>query len=169
MKTREPRSDSVLAAENRAQAARSEIPLPEGLELPTEEHRRLWKQYSSMKLARDWRTGDLVQLHDMVGICVNIRRGEEWLNANGWVFEDARGTLRAHPLVTIVKDLRSQRQNILRGIGLNVATEGEQSARKRAPSVADEMAAARGEVDTSAVRKAPQLLAVSGGRNRSKT
>ena len=139
------RTDSVSAAQERMKAASYDIPLPDGLKLRTKEEKLLWKQFSSMKLAKDWRVGDLVQLHEVVQLACRIREGDELLRTGGYVVVNQQGDLKENPLVGVVAKLRNQQRAIIRGLGLIVATEGraQQGANRAAPSVEDVEAAKR--------------------------
>ena len=138
---------------DRRQAVGEEIPVPEGLDLSTDEEKLLWQQYSSMKSSGDWRVGDLVTLHQVVRLEVKVREAEKALNYDGWVIEDRFGALKPHPLADLHGKMTNQKLSILRALGLTIGTEAKESARKHAPSVADTAAAKKGG-------KRPNLLAV---------
>lgn len=129
--------------------------MPEGLRLANKAERTLWRQYSKMKLAADWRTGDLCQLFEVVQITHQLRQLDKQVKREGYVVLDARGAAKENPLVGVISKMRAQRQSMMRGIGLTVSTDGKahQAAKKAAVSVADEQAAV--------AKDKPSLLAVS--------
>lgn len=149
-------SNGVVAAQRRAQALGEEIPVPEGLRLANKQEKILWAQYSKMKLAIDWRAGDLVQLHEVVQLTTEIRKVEKEVKRKRHVIVDRFGTTREHPLVGVASKMRAQKQSLMRGLGLTVSVDGQaqKAVKKAAVSVADEQAAAN-------AKQKPSLLAVS--------
>lgn len=144
---RDTPSTGIDAAKKRRNAVEQVVPVPEGLELSTELSILLWAQYSRMKLVEDWRTGDLIQLHEVVRIEEEIRSVEKALakeiRAGRRMVATPRGGETENPHYGLLDKLRKQKLAVLRSLGLNAPTVGNQHAAKlrKAPSVADEQAA----------------------------
>lgn len=152
--TRKQPSTSVQAAVTRRQAAVQEIPVPEGLELVGEVQETVWAQMTLMKTENEWRTGDLITLHQVVRLESKIREAEKVLNQDGWAITDRFGAIKPHPLAELTLKMTNQKMALLRSLGLNISAEGRAASRKAAPTVADQKAAK----NKSAGR--PNLLAV---------
>ena len=147
-------SDSVQAQMAREQAATQVVDPPVGTVWPTEEHRLLWGQLSTARLASDWSVADLVQLVDLVNVECRLRSLETQLGMEGDVIINRHGEPAPNPLTHLVNQRRSQKLSLLRNLGISARDKGsEQSIRRAAPSVEEQQAAANRQ-------KGASLLAV---------
>ncbi len=139
MASKRRRSDSVQSAIERAQEP-EEIPVPEGISLASEDERTLWEQYTRMRAASDWRTGDLLQVHQVVRCDIEVRMLEKDIREHGFYDVNPAGERIPNPSVGMLDKWRRQKLAILRGIALNVPNDATQASRDRnnAPKVTAE-------------------------------
>jgi hypothetical protein len=138
---RRPASDSLQAQMERTQAVNTNIPVPEGVTLRSDEERLLWKQYTAARLPSNWRTIDLLNLVDVVKLEMRVRELEEQVGLEGTLLPNRFGEPKPHPAAEMALKARHQRIAILRGMGLSIGVTGTEHARREnlaAPSVQDE-------------------------------
>jgi hypothetical protein len=115
---RRSRSDSI-SAESKSFRTLTKIPLPEGIELDSDEERVLWDQFTKTRAASDWRDFDLVLLAKIVKLEANMRRHQETIKKSGPLISNKRGTLVENPLLRVVDTLQRQQLALIRSMSLN--------------------------------------------------
>jgi hypothetical protein len=118
MTTRKQRSDSITA-QSRAFQSAGDIPVPDGVELETEEEALIWRQFSKVRSMDAWRDFDLVLLSKVVKLEVSIRRHQSTLDKSGPLIKNKRETLVENPLLRVVDTLQRQQMAIIRSMSLN--------------------------------------------------
>jgi hypothetical protein len=116
--TRRLRSDSVTAESNNFRAGVS-IPVPNGIELDSEDEKILWGQFTKTRAAADWRDFDLVLLAKIVKLEANMRRHQAMIDKSGPLITNKRGTLVENPLLRVVDTLQRQQLALIRSMSLN--------------------------------------------------
>ena len=120
---RKTRRDSEAGRVQAAQDAAEPIEPPDGVDLPTDEHRKLWALFSRSRPRESWREFDLVLLGKVVGLEVQIRKNQRQLDDTGPVVENQRGTLVENPLVRVVDTLQRQQLAVVRTLSLGVRSD----------------------------------------------
>jgi len=115
------RSDknSVTAALGGFQGAIESVPLPQGVELRSDEEHVIWDQFTRARAREDWRDMDLLLLAKVVRMEADIRKHQETLDRSGVLIQNKRGTLIANPLLAVIDTLQRQQMAVIRSMSLN--------------------------------------------------
>jgi len=116
---RKLRSDSALAQANAFSNAASEIPMPEGVDLITEEQKTIWNQFTKTRSKDSWRDFDLVLLSKVVRLESDIRKYQNMLDNSGVLIKNKRESLVENPLIRVIDTLQRQQMAIIRSMSLN--------------------------------------------------
>lgn len=95
-----------------------DIPLPEGVVLRGDDEMVIWRQFTRVRCARDWRDFDLVLLAKAVRAEADIRKHQLLLDRAGPLLKTDRGTPIANPLISIIDSLQRQQLAIIRSMSL---------------------------------------------------
>ena len=115
------RSDknSVTAALGGFQGAIESVPLPQGVELRSDEEHVIWDQFTRARAREDWRDMDLLLLAKVVRMEADIRKHQDTLDRSGVLIQNKRGTLIANPLLAVIDTLQRQQMAVIRSMSLN--------------------------------------------------
>ena len=115
------RSDknSVTAALGGFQGAIESVPLPQGVELRSDEEHVIWEQFTRARAREDWRDMDLLLLAKVVRMEADIRKHQDTLDRSGVLIQNKRGTLIANPLLAVIDTLQRQQMAVIRSMSLN--------------------------------------------------
>lgn len=115
------RSDknSVTAALGGFKGAMESVPVPQGVELRSDEEVVIWDQFTRARAREDWRDMDLLLLAKVVKMEADIRKHQADVDAQGWIVENQRGTQIPNPLVTIIDTLERRQLAVVRSMSLN--------------------------------------------------
>lgn len=115
------RSDknSVTAALGGFQGAIDSVPLPQGVELRSDEEHVIWEQFTRARAREDWRDMDLLLLAKVVRMEADIRKHQDTLDRSGVLIQNKRGTLIANPLLAVIDTLQRQQMAVIRSMSLN--------------------------------------------------
>ena len=113
------RSDSSTATVKTFSDAASDIEMPEGVELRTEEEKTIWRQFTRARARDQWREFDLVLLAKVVRTEADIRRYQLMLDSSGPLIKNKRETLIENPLLRVIDTLQRQQLAIIRSMSLN--------------------------------------------------
>ena len=115
------RSDknSVTAALGGFQGAIDGVPLPQGVELRSDEEHVIWEQFTRARAREDWRDMDLLLLAKVVRMEADIRKHQDTLDRSGVLIQNKRGTLVANPLLAVIDTLQRQQMAVIRSMSLN--------------------------------------------------
>jgi len=119
MAGRKKRSDSITAAVDGFSGAIDSVPMPQGVELRSDEERVIWDQFTRARAREDWRDMDLLLLAKVVRMEADIRRHQEDVDAQGWIVENQRGTQIPNPLVAIIDTIERRQMAVIRSMSLN--------------------------------------------------
>ena len=119
MAGRKSRSDSTTAAVQGFTGAIDSVPMPQGVELRSDEERVIWDQFTRARAREDWRDMDLLLLAKVVRMEADIRRHQEDVDAQGWIVENQRGTQIPNPLVAIIDTIERRQMAVIRSMSLN--------------------------------------------------
>jgi len=119
MAGRKKRSDSITAAVDGFSGAIDSVPMPQGVELRSDEERVIWGQFTRARAREDWRENDLLLLAKVVRMEADIRKHQEDVDAQGWIVENQRGTKIPNPLVSIIDTIERRQMSAIRSLGLN--------------------------------------------------
>lgn len=144
--------NSVSAAVEAFAGAMSPIPVPQGIELRSEEERIIWGQFSRARAREDWRDMDLILLAKVVRMEADIRGYREQLDLAGVMIENKRGTLVVNPLVSIIDTIERRQMAVIRSMSLNQQTADPRTVNGKAKSIAV-AGVAMGGVDNSLIAK----------------
>jgi hypothetical protein len=114
------RSDknSVTAALGGFKGAIESVPLPQGVELRSEEL-VIWGQFTRARAREDWRDMDLLLLAKVVRMEADIRSYQSQVEAQGTIVENQRGTQIPNPLLTIIDTVERRQLAVIRSMSLN--------------------------------------------------
>ena len=115
------RSDknSVTAALGGFQGAIDGVPLPQGVELRSDEEHVIWDQFTRARAREDWRDMDLLLLAKVVRMEADIRSYQSQVEAQGTIVENQRGTQIPNPLLTIIDTVERRQLAVIRSMSLN--------------------------------------------------
>ena len=119
MAKRRSDKNSVTAALVGFQGAIQSVPLPQGVELRSEEEHVIWEQFTRARAREDWRDIDLVNLADVVRMQADIRKHQKALDQSGVIIENKRGTPIVNPLLGVIDMLQRQKMAVIRSMSLN--------------------------------------------------
>ena len=115
------RSDknSVTAAVDGFQGAIQSVPLPDGVELRSDEELVIWEQFTRARAREDWRDMDLLLLAKVVRLEADIRKHQGTLARTSVLIENNRGTVIPNPLLSVVDTLERRQMAVIRSMSLN--------------------------------------------------
>jgi hypothetical protein len=115
------RSDknSVTAALGGFQGAISGVPLPQGVELRSDEELVIWDQFTRARAREDWRDMDLLLLAKVVRMEADIRKHQSEVEKMGVIVENQRGTQIPNPLLAIIDTVERRQLAVIRSMSLN--------------------------------------------------
>jgi len=119
MAGRKSRSDSTTAAVQGFTGAIDSVPMPQGVELRSDEERVIWDQFTRARAREDWRDMDLLLLAKVVRMEADIRKHQEDVDTQGWIVENQRGTQIPNPLVAIIDTIERRQMAVIRSMSLN--------------------------------------------------
>ena len=109
----------MTAALGGFQGAIESVPLPQGVELRSDEEHVIWDQFTRARAREDWRDMDLLLLAKVVRMEADIRKHQETLDRSGVLIQNKRGTLIANPLLAVIDTLQRQQMAVIRSMSLN--------------------------------------------------
>ena len=115
------RSDknSVTAALGGFKGAVEGVPLPQGVELRSEDELVIWDQFTRARAREDWRDMDLLLLAKVVRMEADIRSHQTLLEQQGVIVENQRGTQIPNPLLAIIDTIERRQLAVIRSMSLN--------------------------------------------------
>lgn len=115
------RSDknSTTAAVQGFTGAIEGVPMPQGVELRSDEEIVIWGQFTRARAREDWRDMDLLLLAKVVRMEADIRKHQETLDRSGVLIQNKRGTLVANPLLAVIDTLERRQMAVIRSMSLN--------------------------------------------------
>ena len=115
------RSDknSVTAAVEGFRGVMSSVPLPQGIELRSDEEMVIWDQFTRARTREDWRDMDLILLAKVVRMEADIRKHQETLDRSGVLIKNKRETLIVNPLISVIDTLERRQLAVIRSMSLN--------------------------------------------------
>tara|TARA_R100000951_G_scaffold48067_1_gene40903 strand:- start:3791 stop:4261 length:471 start_codon:yes stop_codon:yes gene_type:complete len=115
------RSDknSVTAALGGFKGAIESVPLPQGVELRSDDELIIWGQFTRARAREDWRDMDLILLAKVVRMEADIRQHQAAVEAQGVIIENQRGTPIPNPLLAIIDTVERRQLAVIRSMSLN--------------------------------------------------
>ena len=115
------RSDknSVTAALGGFKGAIESVPLPQGVELRSEDEMVIWGQFTRARAREDWRDMDLLLLAKFVRMEADIRQHQAAVEEQGVIIENQRGTPIPNPLLAIIDTVERRQLAVIRSMSLN--------------------------------------------------
>ena len=115
------RSDknSVTTALGGFKGAIESVPLPQGVELRSEDEMVIWGQFTRARAREDWRDMDLLLLAKVVRMEADIRQHQAAVEAQGVIIENQRGTPIPNPLLAIIDTVERRQLAVIRSMSLN--------------------------------------------------
>ena len=115
------RSDknSVTAALGGFKGAMDSVPLPQGVELRSDEEVVIWDQFTRARAREDWRDMDLLLLAKVVRMEADIRSYQTQVEQQGSIVENQRGTPIPNPLLNIIDTVERRQLAVIRSMSLN--------------------------------------------------
>ena len=115
------RSDknSVTAALGGFKGAIESVPLPQGVELRSDEEMVIWGQSTRARAREDWRDMDLLLLAKVVRMEADIRQHQAAVEEQGVIIENQRGTPIPNPLLAIIDTVERRQLAVIRSMSLN--------------------------------------------------
>ena len=95
------------------------VPMPQGVELRSDEEIVIWGQFTRARAREDWRDMDLLLLAKVVRMEADIRKHQETLDRSGVLIQNKRGTLVANPLLAVIDTLERRQMAVIRSMSLN--------------------------------------------------
>lgn len=133
------RSDknSVTAALGGFKGAMESVPIPQGVELRSDEELIIWDQFTRARAREDWRDMDLLLLAKVVRMEADIRKHQETLDRSGVLIQNKRGTLVANPLLAVIDTLERRQMAVIRSMSLNQQASDPRTINGAARTVGD--------------------------------
>ena len=115
------RSDknSVSAQTQGFQGNLESVPMPEGVQLRSDEEVIIWDQFTRARAREDWRDMDLLLLAKVVKMEADIRKHQETLDRSGVLIQNKRGTFVPNPLIAVIDTLERRQLAVIRSMSLN--------------------------------------------------
>ena len=115
------RSDknSVTAALGGFKGAIESVPLPQGVELRSDDEMVIWGQFTRARAREDWRDMDLLLLAKVVRMEADIRQHQAAVEEQGVIIENQRGTPIPNPLLAIIDTVERRQLAVIRSMSLN--------------------------------------------------
>jgi len=115
------RSDknSVTAALGGFKGAIESVPLPQGVELRSDEEMVIWGQFTRVRAREDLSDMDLLLLAKVVRMEADIRQHQAAVEAQGVINENQRGTPIPNPLLAIIDTVERRQLAVIRSMSLN--------------------------------------------------
>ncbi|AII87840.1 P27 family phage terminase small subunit [Planktomarina temperata] len=115
------RSDknSVTAALGGFKGAIESVPLPQGVELRSDDELIIWGQFTRARAREDWRDMDLILLAKVVRMEADIRQHQASVEEQGVIIENQRGTPIPNPLLAIIDTVERRQLAVIRSMSLN--------------------------------------------------
>jgi len=115
------RSDknSVTAALGGLKGAIESVPLPQGVELRSDDELIIWGQFTRARAREDWRDMDLILLAKVVRMEADIRQHQAAVEEQGVIIENQRGTPIPNPLLAIIDTVERRQLAFIRSMSLN--------------------------------------------------
>ena len=115
------RSDknSVTAALGGFKGAIESVPLPQGVELRSDDELIIWGQFTRARAREDWRDMDLILLDKVVRMEADIRQHQAAVEEQGVIIENQRGTPIPNPLLAIIDTVERRQLAVIRSMSLN--------------------------------------------------
>ena len=111
--------NSVTAALGGFKGAMDGVPLPQGVELRSDDEMVIWDQFTRARAREDWRDMDLLLLAKVVRMESDIRKHQATLDKSGVLIQNKRGTLIANPLLAVIDTLERRQMAVIRSMSLN--------------------------------------------------
>jgi hypothetical protein len=118
MKQRSDKNSTTAAVEG-FQGAIQSVPLPEGVELRSEEEMVIWEQFTRARAREDWRDMDLLLLAKVVRMEADIRKHQAMLDRTGVLVKNKRETPIPNPLLSVIDTLERRQLAVIRSMSLN--------------------------------------------------
>ena len=131
------RSDknSVTAAVEGFQGAIQSVPLPDGVELRSDEELVIWEQFTRARAREDWRDMDLLLLAKVVRMEADIRKHQDVLDRSGVLIKNQRGTMIPNPLIAVIDTLERRQLAVIRSMSLNQQASDQRTLNAAAKNV----------------------------------
>lgn len=111
--------NSVTAALDGFRGAIDSVPLPQGIELRSDEETVIWEQFTRARAREDWRDMDLILLAKVVRMEADIRKHQDTLDRSGVLIQNKRGTFVPNPLIQVIDTLERRQLAVIRSMSLN--------------------------------------------------
>ena len=111
--------NSVTAAVSGFKGALDSVPLPQGVELRSEQEMVIWGQFTRARAREDWRDMDLLLLAKVVRMEVDLRAYQSQVETQGSIVENQRGTQIPNPLLAIIDTVERRQLAVIRSMSLN--------------------------------------------------
>jgi hypothetical protein len=118
MKRRSDKNSTTAAVEG-FQGAIQSVPLPDGVELRSDEEVVIWEQFTRARAREDWRDMDLLLLAKVVRMEADIRKHQDVLDRSGVLIKNQRGTMIPNPLIAVIDTLERRQLAVIRSMSLN--------------------------------------------------
>ena len=141
------RSDknSVTAALGGFKGAMDSVPLPQGVELRSDEEMVIWEQFTRARAREDWRDMDLLLLAKVVRMEADIRGYQSQVQIQGSIVENQRGTQIPNPLLAIIDTVERRQLAVIRSMSLNQQASDPRTLNGSAKNVSNARAAVNDE------------------------
>lgn len=111
--------NSVTAAVDAFAGAMASVPVPQGVELRSDEEQLIWEQFTRARAREDWRDMDLLLLAKVVRMEADIRKYQDRLDGMGVIGTNKRGTAVVNPLLNVIDNLERRQLAVIRSMSLN--------------------------------------------------
>ncbi len=137
------RSDknSVTAALGGFKGAIEGVPLPQGVELRSDDEMVIWDQFTRARAREDWRDMDLLLLAKVVRMEADIREYQSQVEMQGSIVENQRGTQIPNPLLAIIDTVERRQLAVIRSMSLNQQASDPRTLNGSAKNVSNAKAA----------------------------
>lgn len=150
--------NSTTAAIDGFRGAMQSVPIPDGVELRSDEELVIWEQFTRARAREDWRDMDLLLLAKVVRMEADIRNHQSVLDRSGVLIKNQRGTLIPNPLISVIDTLERRQLAVIRSMSLNQQASDPRTLNAAAKNV-NESRSVMGYLSGDG------LIAMPGGKN----
>ena len=113
-KTSKNSTDAMVKAVQKRQS----VPLPDGVELRSDEELLIWEQFTATRSIDDWTDLDLILVLKMTYLEADIREARKDIDRRGFVIVNQRGTEIENPMLRVIDTMARQQLAYIRSMSL---------------------------------------------------
>ena len=131
---RKPQRAGANSVDRLAQAYTSPtaVPVPRGFNFSEGEEKELWEAFTGARPKDDWLPHDLIMVAKIVELEVKIREFKANLEREGYIVENARGTMVENAYFRVYQTALVMQLSIIRSLSMNSTPSAKETLRAQA-------------------------------------